>query len=398
MNLFVLGLKSLWRQRTLLLFASAGLAAVLGPLLLLYGFKFGVIGALLAALRNDPANREIVLRGNYVLTLADIAKYRSWSEVAFVEPATRTIAARMEMVGPPPQSATIEVWVRPSGLGDPLLPAGTILDPDKVALSARLAERLGVKAGDHVTGRNRHPGADEPIEFKFTVDLVVDRAFDSGFNAYVAIDTLLKLEAFLDGYEVDVQGKKYAGKPIGERANTFENVRLYARTIDDVVSLDRRFAAAGFDIFSRADDVRGVLTLNRNLATVFSLIAAIGSLGFAVSLAASLLGSIAQQRKLLSLIRLMGAARGALVLFPLAQGLAISCAGFAMSTVLFLAVARLANIRFAGMLPAGAEVCRLEPEHFAAALGGTIAVVGAVVAWIGRTMLTVTPAEVLHAE
>src|SRR5258708_17225864 len=100
MNLFVLGLKALWRQRTLLLLTSTGLAAVLGPLLLLYGFKFGVIAALLAALRDDPTNREIVLRGNYVLHQADIEKYRSWPEVAFVAPATRTIAARIELVGP----------------------------------------------------------------------------------------------------------------------------------------------------------------------------------------------------------------------------------------------------------------------------------------------------------
>ena len=92
MSLFLLGLKALWRQRTLLLFTSAGLAAVLGPLLLLYGFKFGVIAALLAALRDDPTNREIVLRGNYVVHPADIEKYRTWPEVAFVQPATDNAA------------------------------------------------------------------------------------------------------------------------------------------------------------------------------------------------------------------------------------------------------------------------------------------------------------------
>src|SRR4029079_12966022 len=77
MNIFVLGFKSLWRQPTMLWFASAGLTAVLAPLLLLYGFKCGVITALLSALREQPATREIVLSGNYVLQPQDIEHLRA---------------------------------------------------------------------------------------------------------------------------------------------------------------------------------------------------------------------------------------------------------------------------------------------------------------------------------
>jgi hypothetical protein len=48
-------------------------------------------------------------------------------------------------------------------------------------------------------------------------------------------------------------------------------------------------------------------------------------------------------------------------------------------------------------LPISADVCRLGIEHFAAALLATLAIVGLVVAWVGRTLLSVNPAEVLHA-
>ena len=398
MNLFVLGLKALWRQRTLLLFTSAGLAAVLGPLLLLYGFKFGVIAALLAALRDDPTNREIILRGNYVLQQSDIETYRRWPEVAFVLPATRTIAARIELVGPGPQPAVAGSGVLPSGPGDPLLPAGTDLQSGQIALSGALAERLKAKVGDRVTGRNRRATDRGPQEivFDFTVVHVVDRRFATGDRAYVSVDILFRLEAFLDGYEVpdhDIPGKKLAG-----RADTPENIRMYARSIEDVPALDRRLAAMGYNVYSKADDVAGILGLNRSLAAVFALIAGIGSVGYGVSLAASLLGNIAQQRKLLSLIRLMGAGRRELLLFPLAQGLAIAGAGFVLSTIPFVAVAWVANTRFAAFLPANTEVCRLGIEHFAAALAGTLLIVGAVIAWVGRTLLSVSPAEVLHAE
>ncbi|MFI4999461.1 MAG: ABC transporter permease [Reyranellales bacterium] len=398
MSLFLLGLKALWRQRTLLLFTSTGLAAVLGPLLLLYGFKFGVIAALLAALRDDPTNREIVLRGNYVLQQSDIEKFRSWPEVTFVVPATRTIAARIELVGSGRQPATATSGVLPSGPGDPLLPAGMNLQPGQIALSGALAERLRAKIGDHVTGRNRRTTerGPEDITFDFTVVHVVDRRFATGDRAYVPSATLFNLEAFLDGYEVP--DRNIAGKPLAGRADTPENVRMYARAIEDVPVLDHRLSASGFNVYSKADDVAGILGLNRSLVAVFALIAGIGSLGYAVSLAASLLGSIAQQRKLLSLIRLMGAGRRALLLFPLAQGLAIAGAGFAMSTILFVVVAWIANTHFAAFLPINANVCRLGIEHFLVALLATLLIVGLVVAWVGRTLLSVSPAEVLHAE
>ena len=398
MNLFTLGLKALWRQRLLLLFTSTGLAAVLGPLLLLYGFKFGIIAALLTALRDDPTNREIVLRGNYVLQQPVIEKFRSWPEVAFVVPATRTIAARLDLVGPEPDPVSVGAGVLPSGAGDPLLPAGMDLQPGQIALSGALAQRIKAKVGDRIKGRNQRnmDGGPEQIVFDFTVVHIVDRRFATGDRAYIAVDTLAKLEAFLDGYEVP--DLKIVGKPLAERIEAAANVRLYGRSIEDVPVLDRRLADAGYLIYSKAEDVAGILGLNRSLATVFTMIAGIGSLGYGVSLAASLLGNIAHQRKLLSLIRLMGAGRRSLLLFPLAQGLAIAGAGFAMSAGLFFAVAWVANSRFAAFVPTNTEVCRLEFGHFAAALLATLAIVGAVVAWVGRTMLSVSPAEVLHAE
>jgi putative ABC transport system permease protein len=278
-SLFALGLKALWRERSQLLFTSTGLAAVLGPLLLLYGFKFGVIAGLLTALREDPTNREVLLRGNHVLTAADIERYRGFPEVTFVLPASRTIAARMELVTPGPNPVVAGCTLVPSGAGDPLLPAGMVIESDQVALSASLAERLRVKAGDRIDGRNRRNGehGSEQIEIEFTVVHVIDRRFAVGDRAYVSVDTVFRLEAFLDGYGLPDRG--IAGKPISERPDVAENVRMYARSIEDVPALDKRLAALGFSVHSKADDVAGILGLNRSLAAVFGLIAALGSIG-----------------------------------------------------------------------------------------------------------------------
>ncbi|MGE5151650.1 MAG: hypothetical protein ACM3II_16140 [Rhodospirillaceae bacterium] len=398
MNLFLLGLKALWRERNLLVLTSTGLAAILGPLLLLYGFKFGVIAGLLSALRDDPGNREIVLRGNYVLHGSDIERYRGMPEVAFVQPASRTIAARMEFVGPEPGHAVAAGSLLPTAAGDPLLPPGMAVGPGQMALSSSLAERLHAKAGDHIKGYNRRMGerGSEQIDFEFVVVHVVDRRYATGDRAYVIPDMLFALEAFLDGYELPERG--ISGKPAAERQRVAENVRMYARSIEDVPALDARLSAAGYMVYSKADEVAGILNLNHGLAAAFTFIAAIGSVGYAVSLATGLLGNIAQQRKFLSLVRLMGAPRHGLLLFPLAQGLAIAAAGFLLSVALFAVVAHLANLHFARYLPSGTPICQLAPEHYMLALAGTLVVVGAVVGWVGRTLFGVTPAEVLHAE
>jgi putative ABC transport system permease protein len=399
MSLFVLGLKALWRERMLLLFTSAGLAAVLGPLLVLYGFKFGAIAALLTALREDPANREIIFRGNYVLAPTDIERFRSMPEVAFVLPATRTIAARMEFVGPPPDPAATDSGIYPTAIGDPLLPAGSSLTPTQVALSSALADRLRAKPGDVVKARNQRTMASGPEEivFDLTVAYVIDRRFAVGNRAYLTVDSLFALEAFLDGYALPKHGIA-EGKPLSERVPAAANVRLYARSIEDVPALARRLGTLGIGISSKADEVEGILGLNRSLDAIFGLIAGIGSAGYAVSLSASLLGSMRQQRKFLSLVRLMGAGRFELMSFPLAQGSAISLVGFAMSIALFSIVASVANARLSSQFPAGTSACNLAPEHFLVAIGATVFIVGSVALFIGRSLLSVSPAEVLHAE
>jgi putative ABC transport system permease protein len=399
MTLFVLGLKAVWRSRALLLFSSAGLAAVLGPLLLLYGFKFGIISGLLAALRDDPGNREIVFRGNYSLGEQDIARYRAMPEVGFVLPATRTIAARMEFSTPGRPSNTVEAGVYPSASGDPLLPAGLVVGRDQIALSAALAQRLQVAVGDRIVARNRRTMENgvEDIAFQLQLIYVVDRRVSSGDRAYVALETLFELEEFLDGYALPERGIR-TGKPLSARIPAVASVRMYARTIEDVPVLDRKLAASGIKIYSKADEVAGILGLNESLTEIFSLIAAIGSLGYAVSLAANLLGHLERQRKHLSLLRLMGARRYGLLSFPLAQGLAIAVVGFALSTALFGLVATLANAMFTDRIPQGTALCHLSFEHFLVAIAGTFLVVGCVVVVIGLRLLAISPAEVLHAE
>ncbi|MFT3957653.1 MAG: hypothetical protein QM665_00805 [Desulfovibrio sp.] len=77
-----LACKDYWHEFLLSACAVLGLAAVLTPLLVLYGVKFGVVQTLTERLRNDPRNLEIspVISGRYTrrTTSPDWPPIRMW--------------------------------------------------------------------------------------------------------------------------------------------------------------------------------------------------------------------------------------------------------------------------------------------------------------------------------
>jgi putative ABC transport system permease protein len=125
-----------------------GLAAVLAPLLVLFGLKYGLVTSMLTALAEDPEKRELKPLGSGHYTAAWFRGMRARPEVAFVSPRTRTLAATLEL-----SSKTAPVILPaeliPSGQHDPLLkglqrrPAGL----HEVVLSRSAAERLKVRKG-----------------------------------------------------------------------------------------------------------------------------------------------------------------------------------------------------------------------------------------------------------
>ena len=77
--------------------AVLALVAVLAPLLVLFGLKFGLISSLTERLERDPAVREIVPLGGARFSAEVIAELAARADVAFAVPRTRQIAATAEL-------------------------------------------------------------------------------------------------------------------------------------------------------------------------------------------------------------------------------------------------------------------------------------------------------------
>src|SRR5512146_2664308 len=121
--IFQLALADVLYERKMFLCYAVALAAVLAPLMVLYGLKTGVIAALTGQLLEDPRNREILVIGNRSYTEGWLDALARRPEVGFLAPRTRSIAATLyverteDQSGGGPELAELI----PSAPGDPLL-------------------------------------------------------------------------------------------------------------------------------------------------------------------------------------------------------------------------------------------------------------------------------------
>ncbi len=127
------------------------LAAVIAPLLLILGLKFGTIETLRYRLVQDPSNLEIRPVTSSQRTLEWFERVRRWPGVGFIVPATRQIAAGVNLrktLG----VRGVNVDLMPTADGDPLLGSSGTQVPQEhqLVLSALAAESLSAQSGDTI--------------------------------------------------------------------------------------------------------------------------------------------------------------------------------------------------------------------------------------------------------
>jgi putative ABC transport system permease protein len=371
------------------------LAAVLGPMMVLFGLKFGIVGAMIEQLIEDPRNREIrpVSSGRY--DHGWLENVRARPDVAFLVPRTRSIAATIELASEN-SSRNVRVELIPSAEGDPLLPPGHLPEGVKrIVLSESTAKKLRVDSGDTVNGSiaRQFRTQKERVHLPMTVTAVAPAQAFSRDAAFVSVSLLEALEDFRDGHAVPRMGWA------GDRASsvrTYPGFRLYAHSIYDVAGLRGAFADLGVDVHTHAADIERVQRMNRNLTAIYWAIAVIGLFGFSLSLGANLWANVDRKRKELSVLRLVGFRTLDIAWFPMVQALYTAVLGWALAAGLYQAVSRIINEMMASQLEEGQMVCRLLPHHYQIALVLTCAAAVISAGLAGLRSARVEPSESLR--
>lgn len=366
-----MSLRDYSHERLLSICTILGLAAVLTPLLILFGVKSGIINTMVDRLVQDPRNLEILPVGSSRFDQDWFVRLSNRPETAFIIPQTRSIAANMvlchEAEG---EQRTLGVDLIPTDTGDPLIEKWGKAPVEKhgLVLSASAARKLHAEAGQRISGRigRSFQGRKEQVSIDLeVVDVLPIEAF-SRDAAFIRLRLLEAIEDYRDGFRVDSYG--WPGEPKPQKAREYPSFRLYARSIYEVTSLRQMLLEQGFEIYTRAEEIEVVQNLDRSFSFIFRLIALVAICGYFASMASNILANVNRKSRHLGITRLIGFSTRSIMWFPIIQSMTTAILGTVVAALLYLISQFIINGLFAQYLSEGEYVCRLSLAHFFIAL------------------------------
>ncbi|WET10598.1 MULTISPECIES: FtsX-like permease family protein [unclassified Pseudomonas] len=292
------------------------LVAVIAPLLVLFGLKFGLVSSLTERLETDPATREIIPLGGGRFSRAFVEQLGQRGDVAFAIPRTRQIAATAQV-------GTLTLEMLPTAPGDPLLnglpmPQGL----EQIVLSHTAAEKLAARPGDwlETSFARQVAGRVEARRTRLQVLAVLPLEAFARDGLFAQLSLLEAVEDYRDGRAVAALGWDGDAASVGEQ-RVYPAFRLYARNLTDVEPLRVYFAGQNLWVSTQASSIAQVQSLSRNLSIVFWIIAGLALAGAFAAIFAGALAAVARKRRELSVLRLLGFSTGALLRFVVLQAL-----------------------------------------------------------------------------
>ncbi len=394
-----LAARDLWHDRKVSLCIIAALVAVIAPLLLLFGLKYGVVSRLQQDLLSDPHNLEIRLVGNYSLDAAWFERLNARPEVAFALPLTRSLNTQADLQRGPSHFVS-DAEVLPTAPGDPLLrgQAAPEAGSGQVLLSAAAARQLDVRPGDrlHLRVLRRLQGQTENGDLPVRVSGILDEAVFTRPAVLVPLAQLVALEDFRDGFQVPALGFR-TGQPRPEARTHYARARLYARQLDDVAPLAAWLEQQHLETRTRASEIAAVQAINQLLGLVFAVIAWTAIAGCVASLAGAFLANIDRKRRDLALLRLLGFRRSAAGLYVLLQATLLTSLAFMLGYAAWLGGSAVFNHALGSQLADRQFVCQLEPVHLLLAFASALLIALLVAGIGGLRAIQIQPAESLRA-
>jgi putative ABC transport system permease protein len=370
-----LSLRDYSHERLLSACTILGLAAVLAPLLVLFGVKSGIINTMVDRLVQDPRNLEIspVGSGRYNQDWFNEAGKRPG--VAFIIPQTRSIAANMilyhQVKGKP---RTLAVDLIPTGEGDPLIEKwGRVPATDNaVVLSSSVARKLKAEIGQTIVGRigRSVQGRKEQVTIDLNVVSVLPIEAYPRDAAFVRLALLEATEDYRDGFSSETFG--WPGKARPSRLKDYPSFRLYAHSIYDVAALRDWLTAQELEIYTRVEEIEVIQSLDRSFSLIFRLISFVAICGYFASMASNILANVNRKSRHLGIARLIGFSTHSIMWYPVVQSITTAVLGTAMAAGLYFISQVTINSLFAKYLAEGEYVCRLSLVHLLIALIMTI--------------------------
>jgi putative ABC transport system permease protein len=185
------------------------LAAVLAPLLVLFGLKHGTIHTLRERLVEDPVFREIRPTRTREFSPEWFEALAARDGVGFLTPTILPLSSVVSVILPGSSGSGLFDLV-PTAPGDPLIleNGGVVPGEGEVVLTAEAARQAGVEAGGEITVRvtRSRGGRSEAVETGLRVAAVLDSRAGSLARVYAPLPFVLDVEAYKEGYAAPDRG------------------------------------------------------------------------------------------------------------------------------------------------------------------------------------------------
>lgn len=391
-----LAMQDLWHDRIISFCIVSSLVAVIAPLLLLFGLRFGIVDQLQEDLTRDPRNLEIRMLSSGSYDQNWITQLQQRPDVGFAIGQTRSLNTLADLQTD--ISHFIEnAEVIPTSVGDPLLGKLEIHQESDVIVTQEAARKLAARVGDTINIRVSRL-LDERREWgrkSVTIVGILPATYFNRAAIFTQPSLLLAIEHFRDGYAVTELGS-ISGAQLNSKPPRYARARLYAHDIDQVASLERDLRAQRIETTSRLADIENVKSINRVLGIIFNTIAATALVGCITSLVGSFIANVDRKRKHIAVLRLLGFTRPAVGGYVIVQGCLLSLMAYVGGFGLYLLASQVFNQALAGGQATDQMLCKITPLHGLVALLLTL-VVAILVASIGAyRAINIEPAQSLR--
>ncbi|MCK5787434.1 MAG: ABC transporter permease, partial [Chlamydiia bacterium] len=209
---FWLSMKDILHEKLITINLILGTAAIIAPLLILFGIKFGIIETMSNRLINDPKNLEIRPVSSRSYTQSWFESIKKNDKVGFVIPMTRQLSSSVQIQPLSSSKKAVTADLVATNKGDPLLlqNGGVIPNEKSCVLSHSLAKELGLKKGDMLKCSVARYVKKKIQKASISLKVVAVLSPRAGFikSIYVPLEIVENIEKYKDGLAVAQWGWK----------------------------------------------------------------------------------------------------------------------------------------------------------------------------------------------
>lgn len=289
---FRLAWKDLQHEWILSLCLVMAVTAVLGPIFILFGLKFGSMELLRNRLVEDPRNREVRPTASTRYDQQWFTETAARTDVAFVIPMTRQISTAVHACVLEEDSGNCadkgaDIDLLPTAANDPLLleNGGEIPQENQCALTVTAAEKLGADTGDmlEMTAKRMIGGRYEKVLLPLRVSAVLDSRAGAIPAMFVQLSVLEAVEQYKDGGGVAAYGwpgQSHNAYPLYDGVviwtpsplSALEQLRLKSKTgFSDIENLTGEELAGKTHLHIGAEGSSYLLTTRRKAAATVNI-------------------------------------------------------------------------------------------------------------------------------